>query len=54
MNAHTHAVPAGQQARPGQCAWAFHFEDVQLRCDDPAIPGGDLCATHDQQRRLHP
>ena len=52
----THAVPPGQAARPGQCAWRWHWEDVELRCDDNAIPGGDLCDTHliEKQRRQHP
>lgn len=32
--------------RRGQCAWTWHWEDVDLRCDAPAIPGGHLCADH--------
>lgn len=41
----THAGPIVLR-RVGQCAWTWHWEDVDLACRDNAIPGGDLCADH--------
>jgi hypothetical protein len=40
-----HAGPVGTLL-PGTCTWGWHWEDVDLRCSDPAIPGGRLCADH--------
>lgn len=30
----------------GRCAYRWHFEDVDLWCSDPTIPGLAWCADH--------
>lgn len=46
MTDHIHAVPLGQAAHKGQCGWRWHWSGVDLRCDEPAIPGSSYCAAH--------
>lgn len=40
-----HAGPTRAQ-EPGQCAWRWHWEDVDLACTDGTVPGSKYCAEH--------
>ena len=53
MTARVHAVAPRATTRPHQCHWCWHWSGVVLRCDDDAIPGGLLCATHEIEHQRH-
>lgn len=39
-------VRTKEKRRAGVCVWEWHWEGVDLRCEDDVIPGEELCADH--------